>query len=363
MENKAQIARLVFDESHQMYLARDLRVKLQKFSEIGQLPFPMVFLTATLPPHLIESFKLGLGLGNETMLIRKTTERPEIQYSVLKFDNVKDGPTVYDLAASNADQYSKSFDEKSRGIIFSRSIEGAKKMGDKMDCAIYHSEMSFSDLQKRFDDWKSGKNTWIVATSGFTNGIDYAFVDVVIFMEPPYGLMDFVQGSGRGGRGGRPSKTLLITSWKNREREHNPDKAWKCMDEMLDFIDKDDCCRRTSISLCMDGRVLECKNITNAQLCDVCSGSLQTAPKPPAAHSITRFASPGYSDVSAAVAPVTSTSINLDDMREAARKYLGSSPTNKTIWTALRSKHLNTKKHIAFLWKLTNDALTPNSIS
>jgi hypothetical protein len=56
------------------------------------------------------------------------------------------------------------------------------------------------------------------------------------------------------------------------------------------------------------------------------------------------------------------TKTNLTDTRKAAKKYLGSNPTDETIWLALRSKHLNTKKLVAFLWRLANDSLTPNSI-
>ncbi|KAJ2914106.1 hypothetical protein MD484_g6326, partial [Candolleomyces efflorescens] len=52
----------------------------------------------------------------------------------------------------------------------------------------------------------------------------------------------------------------------------------------------------------------------------------------------------------------------LNDIRNAAKSKLGSNPTDETIWTAIKSKNLNTKKLLAFLWKLANDALTPNSI-
>jgi hypothetical protein len=54
--------------------------------------------------------------------------------------------------------------------------------------------------------------------------------------------------------------------------------------------------------------------------------------------------------------------MNLEDARAAVKRILGSSSSDKTIWMALRSKHLNTKKLRTFQWRLTNYTLTPNNI-
>ena len=58
-----------------------------------------------------------MGLLNGTIVIRKTTERPEIQYSVLKTGK---NITSVDLAKDAVCEFSKDFDDKSRGIIFAR---------------------------------------------------------------------------------------------------------------------------------------------------------------------------------------------------------------------------------------------------
>lgn len=248
-------------------------------------------------------------------MIRKTTERPEIEYCVLEYDK-ENGPSVQEIAVAKALEYTKDFDFKSRGIIFSRSKEGADSVAKKLNCSVSRTGLSAEELQENFENWLSGKSVWMAATSGFSNGIDYSDVAVVIFMEPPYGLTDFVQGSGRGGRSGRPSKTLLITSWKNTGHDDEEGKHWKCVRHMQDWIDRDTICRRQIISLCMDGKAISCQDISNSVLCDVCSGvrpvlSHSTSIPPPASIP-TRFVSPGYSDISPSITPIKSKSADTE---------------------------------------------------
>lgn len=270
-------------------------------------------MTATLPPHLVETFKAGLGLDPDTPVIRKTTERPEIQYCVLEFK--PSDTSMYDIAVAKAAEYTKTFDKQSRGIIFSRSIEGSETIAKTMKCALSHAELNEEESQEHFGNWLNGHALWMSATSGFTNGIDYSNVKVVIFVQPPYGLTDFVQGSGRAGRSGQPSVALLITSWKNRKDDKEHNSAWKCKENMQTWIDNDKTCRRWEISLCMDGKGLKCQDIPNAQLCDVCSGNRPlmpiinvTKPRTPTVLPAIRYVSPGYSDVSPALTPAKDSS-------------------------------------------------------
>lgn len=324
MEYKKDIARIVFDECHQIFLSADLREKLWKFPKLGVLPFPQIFLTATLPPHLLEEFKNGLGLSPDTRVIRKTTERPEIEYSVLEYNKEKE-PSVQEIAVAKALEYTKNFDTNSRGIIFSRSKDGADSVAKKLNCAVSRTGLKPEESQENFDNWKSGKTVWMAATSGFSNGIDYSDVRVVIFMEPPHGMMDLVQGSGRGGRSGLPSKTLLITYWKNTGHDDEPGKHWKCVKKMQEWIDSDRTCRRELISSCMDGLALSCEDIPNALPCDVCSGIRPTwhlidQPSGLRNESPVRYASPGFSQISTSATPTEGNSRSLEQYAPYERR-------------------------------------------
>ena len=295
-----------------------MRERIGKIVKLSLIPIQQIHLTATLPPHLLPSFVEGLRLTDKTKIIRKTTERPEIQYSILKF-KPSNNVNLYSMTLAKVQELNKEFTPKSRGIIFSRSIDGCKIIKQHLDCAIYHSGMKPEELSENFESWRSGKKTWIVATSGFTNGIDYPDVDAVLFMDPPYGLMDLVQGSGRGSRAGQPSKTILITSWQDRDCNDEPSEIWKCTKQMVQWMDDNKHCRRHAISACMDGMVRTCREICSAQLCDVCS--ISVAPLVTSLPEVSlpvRYASPGASQYTPKRSPAKAANLELNGFESRA---------------------------------------------
>ena len=60
----------------------------------------------------------------------------------------------------------------------------------------------------------------MIATSGFLQGIDYPYIDTIIFCKMLYGLLDIVQGSGRGSHSGQPSVTVLVTDSKTSYKQY-----------------------------------------------------------------------------------------------------------------------------------------------
>ena len=316
--NLNSIGRLVFDECHQLFLSRDLRDRITKLVNLSRIPVQQVHLTATLPPHLVPNFIEGFSLTKDTKIVRRTTERPEIQYSVLKFEQSNE-LNIYNLTLAKVEELNKTFDKKSRGIIFSRSVDGCKIIKEQLDCAAYYAGMPEEELANNFKSWLDGDKPWIVATSGFTNGIDYPFVVAVLFMDPPYGMLDFVQGSGRGSRAGQVSTTILITSWKNRDATEDTSDIWKCTKDLMLWLKNDNKCRRHGISACMDGQVLTCKEIPNAQLCDVCSGTVSplVTSKPTVSLPV-RYASVGASQYSPTVSPAKASDVESNQFQSRA---------------------------------------------
>src|ERR1700723_126436 len=75
-----------------------------------------------------------------------------------------------------------------------------------------HSDLELSDHLESEEKWKEGLpgHQWMVATTGFIQGIDQPNVDTVVFLEMPYGLTNFVQGGGRAGRSGAPAHVFLV---------------------------------------------------------------------------------------------------------------------------------------------------------
>ena len=236
-----------------------------KLSELGKISIPQVHLSATIPPHLQSAYMKKQYLGEETVVIRKSTERPEIAYIVDRPGKVH---STHEYTKQKAKELEENyFTPESRGIIFVRNREAAESLADRIGGTFYHSMMTKEDREKNYNDWYSGKFKWMVATSGFINGVDHPFVTAVIFLEIPHGFLDFFQGSGRGGRSGLLSITLLITTFDPKMKDED---GWKCADLLIQWAKQTDECRRVGISAVMDGESRSCSDIKDAELCDVC---------------------------------------------------------------------------------------------
>src|SRR5436853_7925796 len=59
-------------------------------------------------------------------------------------------------------------------------------------------------------EWSSGSGGWMVATGALGTGINIEGIAYVIHVDRPYGLTSFVQQSGRGGRNGEVSESIII---------------------------------------------------------------------------------------------------------------------------------------------------------
>jgi hypothetical protein len=233
---------------------------------LAKFPIPRLYLTATLPPRLMPSFLISTSLTENVKEIRGYTCRPEIKYSVHR---VKRGEDAMKVCLGLTKSMESRLPKDSRMILYTVSKHQAMVIQRELFCYIYHADLSDELRQRNIEGWRLGESQILVGTSAITNGIDEPYVDVVIFLEMPFGLIDFVQGSGRGGRKGRKSETILITSEDNIGYGDDP-QGFKCMEEMKAWTKNVDKCRRGEISRCMDGKVIVCESLPGAQLCDVC---------------------------------------------------------------------------------------------
>ena len=81
--------------------------------------------------------------------------------------------------------------KKNRGAIQLYQLKGFKAVA-------YHGGMSAQDKQHSFDDWMSEKRP-IIVTNAFGMGIDKPNVRVVVHMDLPYSIENYVQEAGRAG--------------------------------------------------------------------------------------------------------------------------------------------------------------------
>ena len=76
----------------------------------------------------------------------------------------------------------------------------------------YHGGLSAANKQEAFDNWISEKTPIIVATNAFGMGIDKDNVKVVIHLDLPNSIENYIQEAGRAGRNGEKSFSAVLVN-------------------------------------------------------------------------------------------------------------------------------------------------------
>jgi hypothetical protein len=262
---------LVVDESHQVLTCREYRHHFAKLKNLAKFAVQKIYLTASLPPHLMHQFFTKTNLPESTVVIRAPTHQLNMRYHVVTTESTSTTMErfVIDLAALLTISF---LGPSRRGIIFCISKDTTDLIGKAFDNCVSHSDLEASVRQSNEESWFIGHHQWIVATTGLIHGIDCQDVGAIIFVELPYGALNLYQGFGRAGRNNQPAMGFLINS-KTFLHIPVPDSSedLSCLREgtlwMHNIVD----CRRTGFSALMDGNPTSCSELPDAQLCDICA--------------------------------------------------------------------------------------------
>ena len=99
-----------------------------------------------------------------------------------------------------------------RALLFTSTKADADRLAGLLDCMSYHFEAgTVEDKAWIIKAWVSATSSpFLVRTSRLGAGLDYPSVRFVIHVDKPYGLMEFAQDSGRGGRGGKAAESIMV---------------------------------------------------------------------------------------------------------------------------------------------------------
>jgi len=269
------VTQITFDEAHSGFLSEQYRPTMHALVHIREATALRVFLTATLSPahESVLADSVGISLSR-TLTLRSPTARFNHRIQVVSVPR-PDTPFSVGLRLASLLLGNWKEDPKVRGIIFVRSIEKLQDLSSScpFEVCTYHGSMIEDQKELQLSWWVSDDHPakWIISTTALIHGVDYPRVDAVIFLEMPFGLYDFVQGAGRGGRCGQEALIAILHNGVSPPLESESPYGFR---EELGKVLTLKTCRRATISTFMDGEVVSCSDLPRSLHCDFCDGKI-----------------------------------------------------------------------------------------
>ncbi|AXR67254.1 RecQ family ATP-dependent DNA helicase [Leptospira mayottensis] len=212
---KLPLCRIAVDEAHCVsQWGHDFRPEYRKLYELRdkyQHQIPIVALTATATPRVIQDISNSLGLKNPT-LIKGSFYRENLNFSVRfpQNETSKENELLKLLIRGN---FQKT--ESGKAIIYCatrQKVESIynflKKNGFKV--GKYHAGRSDSSREKTQNGYNIGKTNVLVATNAFGMGLDNPDVRLIVHYQIPASLESYYQEAGRAGRDEKSSNCILF---------------------------------------------------------------------------------------------------------------------------------------------------------
>ena len=276
LASSGQLGRIFLDECHTVITDRGYRAKLGELRGLHRFGRPVVMLTATLPVALEGWFRQAM-LATAAIIVRGRTTKANCRYRVVR---VKAGQEAK-RAAEVMEQLGARMTGVEKGVVYCRSRGRCEAMAQATGCTAHHSGMTEEARREAREGWARGVGgRWIAATSGLGTGVDIEGIVAVVHMEAPYGLVDFVQQTGRGGRrAGEVVESVVVVGGQGK----GPGQGRPVRDGFVEEVNtgrmeefmQTEGCRREVLSSFMDGVAGEtCGEVEGgAEACDRCSAA------------------------------------------------------------------------------------------
>ena len=226
-----------------------------------------MLLTATCPPPLQSEILSILGI-QDCHVIHAPTDRPEISYRVQLYPDLDTAKAELVQAAKR--ELEENTEGTFRGLVYCRSKKNVEEIASLIGCDAFHASRPMEERKASFARWLEGRAKFIVCSSLLGCGIDVEGVTTVYHFGTPWSILDFVQESGRAGRGGSPSVSVVFASENEREPEVPDEEDLYGMETMREWVLQSSVCRRIALSAFLDHRRTTCTLLRGARLCDVC---------------------------------------------------------------------------------------------
>lgn len=164
----------------------------------------IIALTASATNKVIADIDSYLKLKSST-LFKKSFNRQNLAYQIF---NTED----------KLFKINQIFNKiKAPAIVYVSSRNKAKEISTYLNAngfksSFYHGGLSLLEKQISFENWISESTSIMVATNAFGMGIDKPNVRVVIHINLPSSLENYIQEAGRAGRDGKKAFSVVLTN-------------------------------------------------------------------------------------------------------------------------------------------------------
>ena len=200
---KMNVSFVAVDEAHCISeWGNDFRPEYRNISSLRTFNKGLSFiaLTATATPEVVEDIEEQLSF-KESNKIKKSFKRNNIHYSVI---NAIDKEKVLVKLLTNE-----------CSIIYVRNRKKTKELSKLLNSKnyktdFYHAGLDFRERSEKQTKWINNEFDIMIATNAFGMGIDKSDVKTVIHYDLPDTLESFHQESGRAGRNGKASYSIVF---------------------------------------------------------------------------------------------------------------------------------------------------------
>jgi len=165
---------------------------------------PFIALTATATPQVLEDIALQIPMENAA-IFKQSFYRKNIGYHVINTEN--NLGKLFQILAK----------VKEPLIIYCNRRRTVKDLHQQIThrnykATYYHGGLTITEKEVSFKSWMEEKTPIMIATNSFGMGIDKENVRVVIHINTPESIENYVQESGRGGRDGKQAYSFILTN-------------------------------------------------------------------------------------------------------------------------------------------------------
>jgi superfamily II DNA helicase RecQ len=265
-----QLERVIIDECHSVLQStKKFRPKVLQLRELISRQTQVVCLTATLPPRREPAFMSTMDMEpSEVRMIRESTVRPNIGYSVITYDGEVE--TLRYIINGKLAQYPA----EDRVVVYCYKIKEMQSYADEIGGAVFYSGVGEIERKREIMGMLTeGEERLFWSTSALGEGIDASTIRVVIHVGGINKLDDFGQQSGRAGRDGMTASESIVlqAERKNQQGQSYMVRTGQEEPEMIEYLEGRRC-RRAVLDADMDGDSTRTSCRTGEQFCDVCRG-------------------------------------------------------------------------------------------